>query len=266
MKRNVASQVIGVQMITAADGTLFTGTTTVYVTGDAGTQTIGSVGSGVCTSEGRGLHTYAPAQAETNYDHIAFTFTGTGAIPATVQVFTSFPQTGDNFARLGAPAGASVSADMAAVKVDTAATLVDTAEIGTAGAGLTDLGGMSTGMKAEVNAECDTAISDASLATASALADVDTVVDAVLVDTGTTLPATLAGLNDIAASDILAANIEGTVTLTESLRLQNAALLGKVSGAATTTVVFRDLADSKDRITATVDADGNRSAVTLDDS
>ena len=35
-------------------------------------------------------------------------------------------QTGDAFARLGAPAGASVSADVAAVKVDTAAVLVDT--------------------------------------------------------------------------------------------------------------------------------------------
>lgn len=33
-------------------------------------------------------------------------------------------------------------------------------EIGTAGAGLTDLGGMSTAMKAEVNAEADTAIAD----------------------------------------------------------------------------------------------------------
>lgn len=40
------------------------------------------------------------------------------------------PQTGDNFARLGAPAGASIAADIAAVKVDTAAILVDT---GTAG-------------------------------------------------------------------------------------------------------------------------------------
>lgn len=36
------------------------------------------------------------------------------------------PQTGDSFARLGAPAGASVSADMAAVKVETAAILLDT--------------------------------------------------------------------------------------------------------------------------------------------
>ena len=35
-------------------------------------------------------------------------------------------QTGDSFARLGAPAGASMSADVAAVKSDTAAILVDT--------------------------------------------------------------------------------------------------------------------------------------------
>jgi hypothetical protein len=39
-------------------------------------------------------------------------------------------QTGDTFARLGAPAGASVSVDMAAVKADTAATLVDTGSSG----------------------------------------------------------------------------------------------------------------------------------------
>jgi len=36
--------------------------------------------------------------------------------------------------------------------------LIDTAEIGTAGVGLSDLGGMSTGMKAEVNTEADAAI------------------------------------------------------------------------------------------------------------
>jgi hypothetical protein len=39
--------------------------------------------------------------------------------------------------------------------------LTDTAEIGAAGAGLTDLGGMSTGMKAEVNAEVDSALDTA---------------------------------------------------------------------------------------------------------
>lgn len=88
MRKNVASQVIGAQMVNASTGAAFTGSVTVYVTGDAGTQAVGSVGSGACTHEGNGYHSYAPAQAETNYDLIAFTFIGTGAIPATVQVFT----------------------------------------------------------------------------------------------------------------------------------------------------------------------------------
>lgn len=102
-------------MVSASDGSAFTGSVTCYVTGDGGTQAAGSVGSGACTHEGNGFHTYAPAQAETNYDHVAFTFTGTGAIPVTVQIYPSFPQTGDSYARLGAPAGASVSADIAAL-------------------------------------------------------------------------------------------------------------------------------------------------------
>jgi uncharacterized protein YunC (DUF1805 family) len=139
MKKNVASQVVGAQMVAAADGSAFTSAVTVSVTGDGGAQATGSVGSGACTHEGNGFHTYVPAQAETNYDHVAFTFTGTGAIPATVQIYTSFPQTGDSFARVGAPAGASVSADVAAIKAETASILTDTAEIGAAGAGLTAL-------------------------------------------------------------------------------------------------------------------------------
>ena len=76
-------------MVSASDGSAFTGSVTVYVTGDAGTQAIGSVGSGACTHEGNGYHSYAPAQAETNYDLIAFTFVGSGAVPVTVQVYTA---------------------------------------------------------------------------------------------------------------------------------------------------------------------------------
>lgn len=44
------------------------------------------------------------------------------------------------------------------IETDAAAILVDTYEIGTAGAGLTDLGGMSTGMKAEVESEVNDAL------------------------------------------------------------------------------------------------------------
>lgn len=85
---NTAGQAVGAQLTNASSGADFTGTVTVYVTIDAETQTIGSVGSGLCTHEGKGYHTYRPSQAETNGDIIAFTFTGTGAITRTIQFET----------------------------------------------------------------------------------------------------------------------------------------------------------------------------------
>lgn len=50
----------------------------------------------------------------------------------------------------------------------------------------------------------------------------------------------------------------------DSQKIILAAAGGKLSGAATPTNILRAADDSKARITATVDADGNRSAVTLD--
>jgi hypothetical protein len=62
------------------------------------------------------------------------------------------------------------------------------------------------------------------------------------------------------------AGVETNRTLRQSLRLMLAALVGKASGLATATATFRDTNDTKDRIVATVDTNGNRSAVTLDGS
>ena len=87
MRKNVAGQIVGAQMTTASDGSNFTGTVTVVVTGDGGTQ---GAGGGTVTHEGNGFHTYTPTQAETNFDHAAFTFSGTGAITVTVQVYTRY--------------------------------------------------------------------------------------------------------------------------------------------------------------------------------
>lgn len=53
------------------------------------------------------------------------------------------------------------------------------------------------------------------------------------------------------------------VTFEELTALIGCALLAKVSGMDTTTATFRNLADGANPIVATVDADGNRSAVTL---
>lgn len=206
MKKNVASQVIGAQMVSASDGSAFTGTATVVITVDGGTQSA-SGGTGP-THEGNGFHSYIPTQAETNGDHVAFTFTGSGAVPVTIQVYTTFPQTGDSFARLGAPAGASVSADIAAVDTVVDAILVDTAEIGAAGAGLTEAGGTGDQLTA--------------LATAAALATVDTNVDAILVDTGTTIPGLIGTPSDFGSgTSTLAANLQdmadnGTATFDRS--------------------------------------------------
>jgi len=58
--------------------------------------------------------------------------------------------------------------------------------------------------------------------------------------------------------------IETGYTMRESLRLIVSALVGKVSGASGTTITIRDINDSVDRIVATVDASGNRTAVTKD--
>jgi hypothetical protein len=55
-------------------------------------------------------------------------------------------------------------------------------------------------------------------------------------------------------------------TLRQLMRLMTAALLGKTNGFNTGTPKFRDQADTKDRISAIADADGNRTSVTLDAS
>jgi len=57
--------------------------------------------------------------------------------------------------------------------------------------------------------------------------------------------------------------VEGALKARQILRLLLAALAGKSSGGGTSSVAFRDVADSKNRVSATVDDDGNRTAVTL---
>lgn len=179
-------------------------------------------------------------------------------------------------------------------KIDTLDTvadaiLVDTAEIGVAGAGLTALA--SAANLATVSGYLDTEIasiksvtdkldtmlentSDGWIWTIAALqqapaggSGLDAAgVRAAIGLSSANLDAQLDALPTAAenAAAVMGSTIEGTFDLTESARLWNAALAGKASGLATTTATFRDLADTKDRITATVDADGNRTAVTRD--
>jgi hypothetical protein len=109
--------------------------------------------------------------------------------------------------------------------------------------------GLSDQEKLDVNAEADTALSDYAPAQAG---------DAMALTSGER-DAVAAALLDLVNA------IETGITPRAALRLILAAQAGKVSGAGTGTETFRNAAaDSKDRIVATVDGSGNRTALTLD--
>ncbi len=83
------------------------------------------------------------------------------------------------------------------------------------------------------------------------------------------IPSDPAETSDIPSAATIAAAVwavvmEGAYTAKEFMLLTAAVLYGKATGLGTTTVYFRDTADSKNRIVATVDSVGNRSSVTTD--
>lgn len=126
MRKNTAGQYVGFQVYSTTDGTPVTsGSPTIYVTKDGGTQ---ASGGGTVTHEGNGQWTYQPTQAETNGNHVVYSFSLSGAMAGPVNVF---------------PVGYD----------ETDAAL-----------------GLNNVSAADVNAQCDTAIADASLATAASIA------------------------------------------------------------------------------------------------
>jgi len=100
------------------------------VTGAVGSVT-GNVGGNVTGSVGSVSGVTFPA----NFGSLGINASGHVSRVVLCDTLTTYtsntPQTGDSYARLGAPAGASVSADVAAVKADTAAALADTNELQT---------------------------------------------------------------------------------------------------------------------------------------
>lgn len=246
MIKNTSGQAVSAQLVAVADGEDVTsGTTTVYVTGDAGAQ---ASGGGTVTHEGNGCWSYQPTQAETNYDHVSYTFVNSSAVSVTIQrdpvTLSDYKATG--FSTHDAAAvvtalgtGSSLTALATAANLATVDTVVDTivALIGTPAA---DLAADIAAIKAE---------------TAATLADTGTDGVALSASTRNAIATALLDLTD---------GVETGETLRQALRLIRAVAVGKAAGLGTTTATFRDKADTKNRITATVDVDGNRSAVTTD--
>ena len=73
-------------------------------------------------------------------------------------------------------------------------------------------------------------------------------------------PASLDVLADAVHDEV----VEGTITLRQAMRLFLSVLTGKASGGGSSELKFRDVGDTKDRITAAVDENGNRTNVVRD--
>lgn len=201
MKKNVAGQFVQADLVAKADGSAVTsGTTTVYVSGDGGAQ---AAGAGAVTHKGNGAWQYAPTQAETNYDHVAYTFVNTLAPNVTLNLYPSFPQTGDAFARVGAN-----------------------------GAGLTALP-WNAAWDAEVESEVDDALQAKgyTAARAALLSNLDAAISTRLSAAGYTVPPTAAAIRaemDANSAD-LNTIIDALVVLTTRLTAARAALLDNLT-------------------------------------
>src|SRR5690606_3717553 len=92
------------------------------------------------------------------------------------------------------------------------------------------------------------------------IAVIDGNVDAVLDDTGTSgVLLSTSALGSIFDDEV----IVGTYTARDLLKIMASALAGKLSGGGTTTMTFKSVDGASDVIVASVDANGNRTSVTL---
>jgi len=182
MRKNVASQNIALQMNSRTDGSPLTSAVSVLVTIDNGTQT---AGGGTTTHKGNGHWNYAPTQAETNGNHIAFTGTHATGVVQTVQVYTISYDPHDTVDLGLTNLDATVSSRATPAQVQTelgtygalkptvASRTLDVTATGEAGIDLdntagtlakgTDITGFNDLSAAQVNTEVDTAIADARL-------------------------------------------------------------------------------------------------------
>jgi len=161
---------------------------------------------------------------------------------------------------------ADVNGDLSAILADTTAILADTNELQTdwVNGGRLDL--IIDAVLADSNelqtdwvngGRLDLLLDSVITNLATVAGYVDTEVGAIKTVTDTL---TLAAIADAVHDEVT----ETGVTLRQSVRLMLAALAGKSSGGGTNDIRFRNQADNTDRIRATVDANGNRTAVATD--
>lgn len=201
----------------------------------------GDVASAVWAATTRTLSGFGTLVADI-WGATARTITG-----GTITTYTgNTPQTGDAYARLGAPAGASVSADIAAVKNKTDNLPASPAAVGSA-----------MTLTSAYDAAKTAAQAGAAMTLTSAYNAAKTAAQA-----GDAMTLQSAERAAIAAALLDLANAVDGKTIRQALRIIAAVLVGKVSGAGSGAETFRSLDDLNNRVVVTADTLGNRTNVT----
>ncbi len=261
MRKNVAGQKLYFRLMLAADNTAATGkTVTAKRSIDGAAQ--GSV-TGSITEDGLGQYHLNASQADTNGNDIGFLFTAASCRPEHVHVAT-IGQLLDEDLTAHTTAGSVGKA-----LTDAAVAIVPNTIAAAIWAALTSALTVPGSIGAYLLAAIDVTLSTR-LAAVDYTAPANSSIAAIKTKTDN-LPGSPAAVSDIptanANADALldrADGVETGWTFRQACRVVLAVLAGKVSGAATTTATIRDVTDVKNRVVATVDANGNRSAVTYD--
>lgn len=259
-----------------SDGDLVTGATGLdsEVSKDGGTFTD-------CASEATeiasasGMYYLDLSSTEMNADTVAIIVKTTSSGAKTTPIVLYPNESGDIDVDVTAISGAAVSTSTAQLGVNVVSMAADSiTNTALASSAVSEIQtGLSTLDAPAVRSALGLASANLDTQLAATYDAIDTEVAAIKAKTDN-LPATPAAAGDgmtltnagIDAIFDRANGVETGYTLRQALRLMASALLGELSGAATTTIVIRDMGDSKTRITATVDPDGNRSALSLDAS
>jgi hypothetical protein len=287
LRRNVASQQFTIpgSLRLIADGAAVTTGAAIYLNGS------GTAGGGTLTHWRGGAWRYTPTQAESDVPIFEYVLEATAALPLSGSIRTTNADPNDGaglgLSRVDQAIGSRSTFDHTSTSVTvgtntdktgyslTQAFPTNFANLEINGSGhiervvLVDTTTTNTDMRGTDGANTTTPLDAAGIRTAVGLASanldtqltaIDSVVDSILDDTGTSGVV----ISGASIDSIWDEAVEGSTTARQFLRGFAAALLAKASGLNTTTAVYRDTADTKARITATVDAEGNRSAVTLD--
>jgi len=264
MKKNTATKIVF--PILDADGDPVTGAAALD-----SEYSLDGAGFGDCASEATeigtsGIYYLNLAQGETNGDVVCIQVkTSTAGAKTTVLVFYTSAQTLDEIDTNVD----SILTDTNELQTDWAnggrldllvdAILADTGELQTdwVNGGRLDL--LIDAVKAATdNLPADPADDsdiDAQLATIAGYIDTEVAAIKAVTDT-----LSLGAIADAVHDEVT----EGTTTLRHAIKLICSALFAKTSGGGTNTLVARDIGDTKPRITLTTDANGNRTASTLD--